>query len=618
MPVILNNKVAPQGLSSTGRFGDQSAGSFILVVPTKRRIRHLTRDILQIERTALPEAPIYTLELLAVKICQAAFEDLRVIDLPIQTLLFNNAVRMQRNIFQYFNVRGRDAQLPRGTFEKVIDVVLKLKEVGVYPETLAEELHTVDEDERAKLEDVAAIYNAYEDGLKSIDGIDAGGIFKALYQECSQEWFEQTFRRLFPRVVAISIVGFDEFTEPEIGFLKKLCDTKGISISLVFDFLPGNSPLFGHLEENYRRFQGLGFIELPAHHQKRNHLDILLRSEDPQKTFEQVHRHIAANLFKRVSASGKLSCVKQVTVAKAKDRIREVECICKLIKQLVADNPTKDISRICVATLRPQFYTHIVREQFAKYGIPANITDRFELAQSPVVAAIIGLLEVSLRNLRREDILRTISTAYFDFDNNGKSLDCANLASISSELRISAGAHSWCSKIDLRIQKLQHDMLLSNDERGNGRKLGDIEHLKRAQSDIQWLQSLLHDIHVDQTPKQFQRRLQQLLDRLRLPERIVSVGVRKQGNFVEKDARAYAKLLEVVDQTANLLEYQEGTEKEHSLKFYVEQLKIALSQERYNVREQFGKGVLVTSIDETRGLPLDVMIVAGLVDVEFP
>jgi ATP-dependent helicase/nuclease subunit B len=44
----------------------------------------------------------------------------------------------------------------------------------------------------------------------------------------------------------------------------------------------------------------------------------------------------------------------------------------------------------------------------------------------------------------------------------------------------------------------------------------------------------------------------------------------------------------------------------------------AVGRERYNVRERFGRGVLVTSIDETRELPIEIMIVAGLVEGEFP
>ena len=69
---------------------------------------------------------------------------------------------------------------------------------------------------------------------------------------------------------------------------------------------------------------------------------------------------------------------------------------------------------------------------------------------------------------------------------------------------------------------------------------------------------------------------------------------------------------------AGLLEFQYGRGEEHPLRFTLEHLITAVLRERYNVREEFGAGVLVTSIDETRGLPMRVMILAGCVDGEFP
>ncbi len=614
MPVTLVRRHVHDEHSIAHRIDDGSFDSFILVVPTKRRIRHLTRELISAKQVAVSELPIFTLESLASELLQSAFDHLRIVDEPIQTLLFNQVIISSRNTLKYFNVRGSNAQLPRGTFDKIVEVIKNLKEVGVYPNALTEEIALEAADEQPKLTDIATIYSAYEQELNKLDAVDAEGIFKLLHLHCSQPKFAQTFRLVFPAVEEISIVGFDEFTEPELGFIQKLC-AMNVGISVVFDFQLGNPALFGHLEENYERFLEMGFLS--RNDDDAGNTDLLVQGEQPADVCASI-QHIAQNLFKRDGKLIRKNCSDRITIAKTKDRTREVERICKLIKQLVAENPTRDLSRICVAMYKPQVYTHIMREQFKKYGIPANITDRFELAQSPVVVSIIGLLEVALRSFRREDVLRTVISAYFDFENAGEALDRANLMNVSQELRITAGVRTWLNKIERQVQKAQHDVLMSNDELENSHRINDVASLTKAQSDIKWLESLLRDVSLDQTPTQFQHRLQQLLERLELPQRIVSVGVSNHPELVEKDARAYSKFLEVVEQTVNLLEYQEGKQKRHSLKFYVEQLKVAISQERYNVREQFGQGVLVTSIDETRGLPLDVMIVAGLVDGEFP
>lgn len=600
MPVVLKLGSDP-GIART------QTKELLLVVPTKRRIRHLTREIVEREPRALAAPPIFTVELLAARIFQAAFPNLRIVDEPVLTLLFHQAILSSHEKLTYFT-RQRGLHIPQGTFERIVHAIRKLKEVGIYPDALTEEAADDDADEQPKLHDIATIYSAYEHILASLNGVDAEGVIKTIHLTCPQSRFNETFRALFPEVQRISIVGFDEFTEPEIGFLQKLRDV-GLPVSLVFDFQHGNASLFGHLEENYRRFVELGFVEA-----SRRGPDDGAGIEQPAQVKAAVQQ-IASALFHRSRDIVKSDCSALVTVAKAKDRRCEVEMICKRIKQLLAEHPTMDMGKICVAFYKPQAYTPIVREQFAKFGIPVNVTDRFQLAQSPLVAALIGVLQMAARNFHRDDVLRALSSSYFDFRASGKMIDRANLAIVSLELRILAGAHSWQKKIERQIAKIESEQWEASDEEERVRRTRDGERLRRAKADIQHLVSLVNDLTRHLTPSEFQRALQQLLDSLDVSRNIM---MGPTAELVEKDARALAKFLDVVEQMVTLLEYQEGKTTTHPLRVYVEQLKLALSQERYNVREQFGAGVLVTSIDETRGLPMDVMIVGGLVDGEFP
>ncbi len=589
-------------------------------------MRHLTRELLGQSTGATSEFRIFTLDQLAASILQTAFANVRIVEEPVLTLLFDQAITSSEHSLAYFKQPDKQLHIPKGTFERIIAVVRKLKEVGVYPDALAEEIPLDAQEEQSKLRDVVTIYSEYEKVLATLKGVDAEGIFKTLHLDCPQKSFADAFRNLFPGAQEIAIVGFDEFTEPELGFIQKLCGLN-IAVSLVFDFQQGNHALFGHLEQNYQRFRDLGFSPVSS--------PPAIFPGQQKRLSTDATRHIASNLFTRSGGVEKPNLSKLITIAKAKDRVREIELICKFIKQLAveqlsgeqlaveqlaveqpaAHDPLRDLTKICVAFYRPQLYTHIVREQFAKFGIPVNVTDRYELAQSPVVVSVIGLLEVAVRNFRRDDVVRVLSSSYFDFRNEGKRVNRANLATVSLDLRITAGAQSWRRKIAAQIERIGHQKLMSMDDEANTRRARDVEKLKRAKSDIGWLEGLLLDIGRDRTPREFHTTLHLLLSSLEVSRCIVSGAHR---DLIEKDARAYAKLLEVVEQLTRLLEYQEGKSKKHPLKFYIEQLKVALSQERYNVREQFGEGVLVTSIDETRGLPMNVMILAGLVDGEFP
>ncbi|MBX2990865.1 MAG: exodeoxyribonuclease V subunit gamma [Bacteroidetes bacterium] len=613
MPITLKQKSKPS-LQQPGLFSAiDSVEHTLLVVPTKRRSRHLVREMLSGGGKTVAQVPIFTLESLAFRLFEAAFENLRVVADPIQTLLFGQAIVASRGTLRYFHLRDRGNVLPRGTLDKVIQVIRHLKEYGIYPENLAEELVSEEEGDQPKLRDIITIYSTYESLLSNLAAVDPEGVFKTLHHTCPQPKFENAFRDVFPDVQSVSIVGFDEFTEPELGFIQKL-SSMDVEVTLVFDFQPGNEALFGHLEQNYRRFLDMKF----AAERNTGSGTLILNRPQVSDHVAQTLRNVAANMFRRDGEIERERCADHVTVVKAKDRIAEVEFICRLIKQLVAEKPALDLSRVCVAMYMPQLYTHIMREQFTRYGIPVNITDRNRLAQSPVVIAIVGLLEVAVRGFRREDVLGTVGSTYFECMNNGTSVDSSNLMKTARELRIVGGARSWLSRIDRQIQKVRQTHLISLEEEEQKRAKRDINKLEQAKQDIQWLESLLADILPDQTPAQFFMSLQHLLETLHLSQRIVAIGVKNRPELVEQDARAFAKFIDVVEQTMHVLEYQAGKDQRYSLRFYVEQLKIALSQERYNVREQFGRGVLVTSIDETRGLPLDVMIVAGLVDGEFP
>ena len=61
-----------------------------------------------------------------------------------------------------------------------------------------------------------------------------------------------------------------------------------------------------------------------------------------------------------------------------------------------------------------------------------------------------------------------------------------------------------------------------------------------------------------------------------------------------------------------------GVEKRFSLSFFISQIKTALLFTRYNIKERHANGVLVTSVNEIRGLKFDYVFIGGLVDGKFP
>lgn len=564
-----------------------------------------------------PAFPFFTLESFAQSLYAATDAPGRIIAGSIQTLLFHRALRSLGGGLEYFIPRGKEGRMFPGTFEKIVEVILHLKDSGVTAGLLAEEAAAAPLDEQHKLRDIAAIYEAYEQSLASLHAVDVPGIIDHCLRACTPEAFEEIFRRLHPRADLLSLAGFDEFTEPEIALIQRLCGVAGLGVNLLFDYQQGNPSLFGHLEANYRRFREMGFVPVREAVQPERRLfpiNTIWRSPRSRDAAEV----LARTLFLPGQQPGRADLSGSVTLITASSRRQEVEIICKLIKDLAAGNPERDLSSICVALHHPQEYTDLFREECARFGIPVNITDRFQLARSPLPTMLLALLRMRVGGFRRDDVLRVAGTPYFQPVSGFSPIDAANLAEVSRELRIAGGYQVWLSRVRRRGEEDRRIAASAAPSAERARRERSAGAMERAESDIQTLGTLTHELAGECAPAEFHRRFLRMLGRLGVARNLVAVRGDGAPGVIERDVRAYARFLEILGETMEFLAFQDGSEATHTLKDYADHLTAAILRERFNIREQFGRGVLVTSIDETRGLSMEVMIVAGLVDGEFP
>ena len=121
---------------STAKKVSVELARLVLIVPTKRRIRHQTRELLTEKQHAVSELQIFTLETLARRIFAAVFSKLRIVEEPIQPLLLDQAVARLWGSMEYFGTGKSNKKLPRGTFDKIVRVIKNLKETGVSPDML--------------------------------------------------------------------------------------------------------------------------------------------------------------------------------------------------------------------------------------------------------------------------------------------------------------------------------------------------------------------------------------------------------------------------------------------------------------------------------------------------
>jgi ATP-dependent helicase/nuclease subunit B len=607
MPVVLRKNFGgtPTDIDEEvkKRLRADAGSSFFFVAPTRRKVRELQREFLHhVPGNIAPAFYLFTLETLAQSLCKLMLPPRRAVSGPAQALLVHQAIQRVQSLFKYFRTRGAAGKLPKGTFQKIISVLNSLKEQGAYRSALLTEIDSADTSEQPKLLDLLAISEEYE---KLLGGrfIDAGGFYQHLNFRWDERQCGEIFKKAFPDVTAVFVSGFDEFSPPELTMLHNLSELSGVGMLISFDYHLGNDEVFGHLKENYQKFLEMGFTKVSV----------------PELPATSFHHHIMKHLFQKQLPKGKLPCRDTVTLMTAPNRQEEVALIAKLIKRMAHEQPGIDLSRICVAVHKPELYTNLFREVFQEYGVPANITDRYYLDQSRLVIAILSLLAVQQGNFRLKDIMRALSSPYFDFSGYKTVPDAGNLYKVATQLKITVGRQTWTTRIERRLKMLATEIANEQDAMELPQWRREEESLRKAASDIETLRSVLAPFDQPMRPLQFKEQLTGILDSLHIPEQIVNIPEKLFGyEHLEKDGRAYQKFVSFLDDFLEILSLQHDVDGAESLGYYLDQLRAALSQIRYNIRQRYGYGVAVTSMDETRGIHFDVMILAGLIDGEFP
>ncbi len=606
MPLLLHTTAtppdAPLETLIERRLREGRPSSFLLIVPTNRKVRDAERKFLRlIPGSTSATLNLFTLATLAAELFGVCLPPRRPLEGPSQAILLHQALSNVAPSLKFFRPHHSGRMLPNGTFRKILNVMNRLKEEGLYPSLLRLELEGAEADEQGKLRDMLVIIEEYE-RLLGNSFIDPAGYLK----EVNAGWDSLAIERVrnrFREADLIAVSGFDRFSDPEITLLGELSAMPECTTVVSFDYHPDNPEIFGHLAENYRKLLEMGFRTARADH----------FAESP------FAEHLARSLFRFERPVHPPDESRRVTILDAPGRREEVRLIARIIKQFAQAQPGRDLGRVCVAMFQPEPYTPLFREVFAEYGIPANITDRYALDQSPVVIATMALLTIQERNYRVSDLMRALTTPYFSFGEGDDRIDAGNLHEVAAALRIRAGQSVWLRRIDNRLKEVSERLATADDDIELFQLAREQNMLEQARKDINRMAALLAPFSSPLDPTEFRTRVRALLDKLHVADGILAPSSPMiTDEQREKDARAYQKFLSFLDDYLEIMSIQEHGAGPKPLSFYLDALRTAIPQVRYNIRQKWSYGVQVTSLEETRGLNFDVMMIAGLVDGEFP
>lgn len=554
--------------------------SLLVIVPTNRKARDLKKKIIDNYKDK-PVSKIYieTLSTLSTDILKKHKSFIQLSEAAATVLIKESA---EATPLKYFALYTKG--IPFGTLDKIKNVISEYKKHGITPELLVHEAEKLDGGEKSKAIDIASIYSLYLSKCEKKSAMEIGDIYLAL-SNIENNYFNDYFSSCFPSVKTIVLEGFDVFTNLEINLLNNLSRVVEHELFINFDYYYGNEFLFSHLKESYNFLIDNGFNV------------IIDKTPESETRFQQLVRE---KLFNQDSTQPVNNYKEKLFISSDKNRVTEIENIAKTIK-LSFYNDKISLEKICIAANNISSYSNIVRDIFAKYGIPINLTDRIHLKSSAPIVASLSLLELVEKDFQYRDLIRVLSNGFLHFDD----IDINNLIFVGNELKITSGLVNWELALEdaISLQKFEHEQS-SNDK---------LKTYYKAKKDIKNLSNLLSPFRKPNDYNEFINLFRNLLLKLKLPCKVLNNSNNKAEEFI----KATTVFLQTLNEVLTLVN-TETPNKKYYLAYYLDHIKTIANWARFNIKEKSDFGVLVTSVNEIRGLKFDYLFLIGMNDGDFP
>ncbi len=634
----------------------------VLVFPTGKYVRYFKQNFVKeyysIHKKPLSELKIYTLQ----GFINLIFDSFGLNNTYKQLsegyllALFDEAI--EKANLKFFKTKSK--KISNTVLIKLYSLIYGLREDGITLKKLQSDYDSINREfpeelsyytDTHRMSDIIKIYQNYDKLLsdKYIDFPKLLNLTIDKLNELDEIGFQTKIADIFGPQSTIYIDAFTDFKKPEISLLSffvKAINPFGIHIDYTYSPTNqnGNGPLFGNLEEIIIHFHKAGYhlISLSDYpNEKVNNVEYILNSsneDEKERLFGDISGFFRRWLFNTEKDLKNPYLSKFIKILIAENRKDEVKNIAKLVKYLINFKGYKP-SEICVCSRQPELYSGLFREMFSRYRIPSNVTDRFNLAQSPVINAILTVLEIISSGFRFDDVFKALNSPYLNFETDGKSdrVNKGNLLNIAEQLRIRGGylfgrENEWLRKLENSKQYLTNAISYSKNKSFDDLELTRLEKrfeaIKKAYDDFNVILNLLKFNTKKLSAVDFQKTVIELIKKFKILEAIeqnyLSILKENDDKFwqnellerCENDAKALNRLLEILDEMTYVIN-ELTPNLSASIDFYIEKLKTSILTTKYQISEKQGFGVTVTSIEQTRGIPFKVMILCGAIDGEF-
>jgi ATP-dependent helicase/DNAse subunit B len=306
------------------------------------------------------------------------------------------------------------------------DAFAELKRALIYPEAFLEQaiLGNLAQQELARL------YLAFQTQLRSLDWADPEGLSWLAVETL------QNNPGLAEELALLVVDGFDSFTGAQLRALCLLAP----AVAYILITLPGELPF---KRTAHRRFEA-------AYRALDSCLEITVRTLPKNPLIPAPLQHIESSLFE--TGASRIAPGDHLKLVEARSPSEEAREALRWLKARVVRDGIP-LQACAIVTPDPDRYHPCLHQASMEFGLPLRFTQGEVLAQSPAVAALLGLLNLPALNYPRRALLDVIRSPYFDLSAYGLDRRSADvLDEVSRYGQVIEGREQWEEVFDRLAQ----------------------------------------------------------------------------------------------------------------------------------------------------------------------
>lgn len=559
--------------------------SVLTIFPTRRRVRTRIRQMISLGKNrSISQPQLETLSTLTRKLSTDLPNHPEFVS-PLQSIYILKQLLASK---EYYYLDTSSKNISALTLESLLYAITEYKRYNVLSTDMEEDIAASDMPEAIirKAGDFWRAYISYYNELDTRNLVDDSSALVKLIS-MSAVRVREIFKAKFPGIRSIILEGFTEFSSAEIDLLSHITDEERCSVYINLDYKEGNVNLFAGIKNTIDLLTGSGFQKM---------------SDTTPMQSNKFLEHAAKYLFNDGLQGEMFDISKKAALYAAENQSEETAFVCQEISSLLHSGRYKP-GDIAFVVNDISLYAQNIRGKFREYGLPLNLTDRIRLNTIPEINYFVSLLTVAQTGYYYKDIARIISSRILE-----TSLTVIDFYEIASEAKVTRGYKSWMRAIDRRTERIIND---------KGRLPEFVKEAKLAK--IAELKGVLEKLRVLSEP--FSRKLTPVEFEAEFQEFCVTSGLRKnlltQHHNRERVYTAFKYFFEEFTATIRLYK-DENSAEQYPADFYFDMIRTIVRSTRFNMREEPGAEILVSTPEEIRGLNFKVLFIGGLIDGNFP